>query len=145
MCSKYFNDFFSPKDTDKILNRFLLFGHWVTKYPIRYIYTRARDVLFIFKNVIDLRIVLINEENINKLIKGIYLLFKAFPHANVHSDFVDFIKYIRNSVTNWINDYSLHNYATQSIDKLYRFVTHDVINPDYENRNTGLVSFASFH
>lgn len=138
--SKFFDYFFqNSKEPHRILNGFLLICHWANKYPLKYIYTKLLDVLFIFRKTIDLRTILINEENISKFIKGLFLLFKAFPHLD--EDFLAFIKYLKNSVSNLINDYSLANYAKEQIEKLMKFTSRKLKNSNYRNTNTFFIQF----
>lgn len=138
--SKFFDYFIqNSKEPHRILNGFLLICHWANKYPLKFIYTKLLDVLFIFRKTIDLRTILINEENISKFIKGLFLLFKAFPHLD--EDFIAFIKYLKNSVSNLINDYSLANYAKEQIEKLMKFTSRKLKNSNYRNTNTFFIQF----
>lgn len=132
--SKYIDDFINSKSPEKILNGFILLGYWANTYPLKYIYTRMLDILFIFNKNVDLRSVLTNENNINKFIKGIYLLFKAFPKQN--EELQSFLNYIKSNIDNWISDNNLNITTKRMLDKLFYFVERVIINSDYLNKNT---------
>jgi hypothetical protein len=132
--SKYFDDFIHSKQVDKILNGFLLVGHWANTYPLNYIYTRILDILFLFQKNVDLKMVLTNESNVDKFLKGIYLLFKAFP--GMSGEFMNFACFIKENLKVYITDTSLYNYAIKSIDKLLYFSEKVLVKSQYYNKNS---------
>ena len=137
---KYFDNIFkNSKDPNTILNGLILLGHWANKYPIKYIYTKILDVLYMLKKTIDLRTIFTNENKVSKFIKGLFLLFKAFPKLD--EDFMGFVNYLKNSISNLINDYSLSNYTKEQIDKLVRFINGQMKNSTYRNNNTFFIHF----
>lgn len=139
--SKYIDDFINSKIPDKILNGFLLLGHWAVTYPVKYIYTRILDVLFIFNKNIDLRSILTKEENIFKFFKAIYLLFKAFPKLN--EELLLFTNNIKNNLNYWITDYTLNLTAKKMMDRLMNFIDKIMINSDYRNKNTLIINLTN--
>ena len=140
--SKYFDKIFNEfiKDNTKLLNGFILFGHWINKYPYKDFYTKTKDVLFIFQRIIDLKNLFDSEENVNKFVRGIFLIFKAFPIASDDTkQFLNFLKKESDSLINKNND-SLINHTKEKIEKLYKFIHKEIFkNEKYKNKNTDFV------
>jgi len=132
--SKYIDDFINSKIPQKILNGILLLGYWSCVYPLKYIYTRILDILFILKKNVDFRAILTSEENIDKLCKGIYLLYKAFPKLN--EEFNMFVIYLKENITLWVSNSDLKNYANRILDRLSYFVDRILIRSEFKNENT---------
>lgn len=137
--SKYIDDLIHSKNPEKILNGFLLLGYWANTYPIKYIYTRMLDMIYIMKKSVDLRTVLTTEENIAKFMKGVYLIFKAFPKLN--EDQVSFINYLKDNLNYWISDYNLNSFTRKMVDRTNHFVEKVFSRSDYYNENTLFIKF----
>ena len=133
ICSKYIDDFVNSKVPNRVLNGILLLGHWACIYPLKYIYTRILDILFILRKNVDLRDLLTTEDNVNKLCKGIYLLYKAFP--KLHEEFTSFMNYLKENVVNCASNYDLRNYASRMLDRLSYFTERVMIGSEYNNEN----------
>ena len=142
MSSKYFDKIFNEfvKDHTKLLNGFILFGHWINKYPFKDFHIKAKDVLFIFQRTIDLKNLFDSEDNVNKFVRGVFLIFKAFPIASDDSkQFLYFLKKESDSLINKNND-SLINHTKEKIEKLYKFIHKEIFkNGKYKNKNTDFV------
>ena len=142
MSSKYFDKIFNEfvKDHTKLLNGFILFGHWINKYPFKDFHTKAKDVLFIFQRTIDLKNLFDSEDNVNKFVRGVFLIFKAFPIASDDTkQFLNFLKKESDSLINKNND-SLINHTKEKIEKLYKFIHKEILkNEKYKNKNSDYV------
>ena len=118
----------------RILNSLLFLGHLSCKYPLEDLYKKSLDFLVMLEKSIDLRNVLIDKNNIDKLLKGLFLLFKAFPEQQEKP--IHFARFVSDSVDNWISEYTLVNYAKDQIGKLLRFVQSEISNGKFRNNNT---------
>jgi hypothetical protein len=112
----------------------LFLGHLSCKYPLEDLYKKSLDFLVMLEKSIDLRNVLIDKNNIDKLLKGLFLLFKAFPEQQEKP--IHFARFVSDSVDNWISEYTLVNYAKDQIGKLLRFVQSEISNGKFRNNNT---------
>ena len=142
MSSKYFEKIFNEyiKDHTRFLNSFILFGYWINKYPLKEFFTKAKDFFFIFQRTIDLKNLFDSEENVNKFVRGVFLIFKAFPIASDDTkQFLNFLKKESDSLTNK-NNYSLINHTKEKIEKLCKFINKEIFkNEKYKNKNTNFV------
>ena len=142
MSSKYFEKIFNEyiKDHTRFLNSFILFGYWINKYPLKEFFTKAKDFFFIFQRTIDLKNLFDSEENVNKFVRGVFLIFKAFPIASDDTkQFLNFLKKESDSLINK-NNYSLINHTKEKIEKLCKFINKEIFkNEKYKNKNTNFV------
>lgn len=112
----------------------LLVGYWANTFPIKYIYTRILDILFVLGKNVDLRQVLVNEENVTKFLKGVYLLVKAFPKLN--EDILEFLKTVRGNVNYIVSDVNLNSKTQKMMERTFYFLENIIIKSEFENKNT---------
>jgi hypothetical protein len=100
---------------------------------MKYIQSRILDLIFNLSRNVDLRLLMNSEETILKLLKGLYLLIKAFPAFN--DDILVFLKTIKNNLDYVITDMNTNNKVKKSLDRMNYFI-ESVLLKSYSNKNT---------
>jgi hypothetical protein len=111
-----------------------LIGYWANTYPVKYIHTRILDILFMVSKSVDLKGVLVTDDNVNKFLKGLYLFIKAFPKLS--EEMVNYINSIKVKIDAIITGSHLSNDLKKKLDRMYYFIEISLIKSDYYNKNT---------
>ena len=119
------------------LNSLIMFGYLVNKYPLKERFNNALDILNCLQKVINIRDLLKTEQNVDKFILGIYLIYKAYPvNRNEMKNFINFLN----------KEESFYEKKTKDkIDNLCNFIKKEFfVNDCYKNQNTLFVDINDF-
>ena len=120
------------------LNGLIMFGYLVNKYPLKEKFNNCLDILNCLQKVINIRELLKNEQNVDKFILGIYLLYKAYPiNKNEMKNFINFLNKEMESF--------YEKKTKEKIDNLCNFIKKEFfLNEEYKNQNTLFVDINDF-
>lgn len=134
---------FLYKYDDKIgpesyLNSLIMFGYLVNKYPLKERFNNALDILNCLQKVINIRELLKTEQNVDKFILGIYLIYKAYPINR--SEMINFINFLNKEIESFYD-----KKTKEKIDNLCNFIKKEFfVNDCYKNKNTLFVDINDF-
>ena len=120
------------------LNKLIIFGYWVNKYPMKDMFDKGLNILYCIQTGMDFRGLLKTEENVNKFILGIYLFFKAFPKSE--NETINFMNFLSKNI-----DYSFESKTKEKIHNLCQFIKKDIFaNEAYFNKNTTYINIEEY-
>ena len=120
------------------LNGLIMFGYLVNKYPLKEKFNNCLDILNCLQKVINIRELLKNEQNVDKFILGIYLLYKAYPIKK--NEMKNFINFLNKEMESFYE-----KKTKEKIDNLCNFIKKEFfLNEEYKNQNTLFVDINDF-
>jgi hypothetical protein len=125
-------------ESEYYLNGLIMFGYLVNKYPLKEKFNNCLDILNCLQKVINIRELLKSEQNVDKFILGIYLLYKAYPINKNEMKY--FITFLSKEIESFYE-----KKTKEKIDNLCNFIKKEFfVNEEYKNQNTLFVDINDF-